>query len=342
MRRQGLLRALWPGLLLLLSACAHTFMVEAPVTVPARVPVQVFPSVWVAGGENQEEIYLLDRIAAHLARDPRREVRRVEPADLEPARQAGQISWLTAVVRLKMGFRADERSQLAAMPMQYCGMFGCSMMSYQTYYTTVPVLHGDAVLSVYEGPTARELSHETFTETVDGERDAARYEITERLADTLTRAVDLSLGRERFRVQESGIPQADLGMRGLRSGLFREARQQLEQAKQLLGGKKRETQARVWHALGVARLLDKQPKAPSERDFDDAQRVLQLAYQLAPSQLRRETLEDVANWRKQQAVLVQQEYAAAHNFALAKGDAASAPPAAPAPEPVPVPAPPAK
>lgn len=316
MRRLSL-RALWPVLLLWLSACAHSFAVEASVMRPARVPVQVFPSVWVAGGENQEEIYLLDRIAAHLARDPRREVRRVDGPELEPARQAGQISWLTAVVQLKVGFRADERSQLAAMPVQYCGMFGCSMMSYQTYSTLVAVLHGDATLTVYEGPTARELSRETFTESTDGDRDdGARYELTERLADVLTRAVDVSLVRERFRVQESGIAQADLGVRALARGQYGEARKQLEAAKQLLGGQKRERQARVWHALGVARLLDKQPKAPDERDFADAERVLQLANQLAPSELRQNTLQDLATWRKQEASLRQQEAAQKHNFAL--------------------------
>jgi hypothetical protein len=331
MRRSRLrLRALWPVLLLWLSACAHTFTVEATVARPARVPVHVFPSIWVAGGENQEEVYLLDRVASHLARDARREVRRVEDAELEPARAAGQISWLTAVVRLKVGFRADERSELAAMPMQYCGMFGCSMMTYQTYSTLVPVLHGDATLTVYEGPTARELSRETFTETLDGDRsDEARREITERLADTLMRAVDVSLARERFRVQESGIAQADLGVRALARGQFREARQQLEEAKKLLGGKKREIQARVWHALGVARLLDKQPKGPSERDFVDAERVLQLAYQLAPSKLRHNTLQDLATWRKQEEALAQQEYAQTHNFGLRTQEAP--PPTAPAP-----------
>ena len=79
------------ALLVCLGACTHKLTVRAPVTLPARAPVFVFPSVWVAGGDSEEEAYLLDRIAADLAREPRREVRRVDDADLEPAREAGQI-----------------------------------------------------------------------------------------------------------------------------------------------------------------------------------------------------------------------------------------------------------
>ena len=37
------------GAALWLSGCAHLIAVQAPVTLPARVPVHVFPSVWVAG-----------------------------------------------------------------------------------------------------------------------------------------------------------------------------------------------------------------------------------------------------------------------------------------------------
>jgi hypothetical protein len=322
------------GAALWLSGCAHLIAVQAPVTLPARVPVHVFPSVWVAGGASQEEIYLLDRVASHLSSDRRREVRRLELRELEPARQAGQISGLTCVLLLKLGYREATRSVMNTVPTQYCGIYGCSGIVYETYTSQVPVLVGDATLVVYEGPTARELSRDTFSESVDGGRDeATRYALIERLAETLVRGVDVSLGRESFSLEESGIEQADQGVRALAGGQFKQGRALLEQAVQALGGEKPDKQAKVWHALGVARLFDAQPLAPSEQGFADAERALKLAYQLEPSALHQQSLETLATWHKQQAVLLEQQYAAAHNFELARQNAAArqAPPAPPTP-----------
>ena len=81
----------WAALLalaLFVSACVRSLTVSSAVTLPARAPVFVFPSVWVAGGKYEEEVYLLDRIATHLARDKRREVRRLQAEELEPAHGA--------------------------------------------------------------------------------------------------------------------------------------------------------------------------------------------------------------------------------------------------------------
>ena len=331
------------GAALWLSGCAQLIAVQAPVTLPARVPLHVFPSVWVAGGASQEEIYLLDRIASHLSADRRREVRRLELRELEPARQAGQISGLTSVLLLKLVYREGARNVINTVPTQYCGIYGCSGIVYETYTSQVPVLVGDATLTVYEGPTARELSRDTFTESVDGGRDeATRYALIERLAAALIRGVDVSLGREQFSLEESGLEQADQGVRALAQGQFKQGRAALEQAVQALGGEKPDKQAKVWHALGVARLLDAQPLAPTEQGFADAERALKLAYQLEPSALHQQSLETLANWRKQQAVLVEQLYAAAHNFELARQNAAALPAPPPAPSASPAPeAPPA-
>ncbi|HEX6246143.1 MAG TPA: hypothetical protein VFZ61_34705 [Polyangiales bacterium] len=303
-----------------LSGCTHTLVVQAPTTLPARVPVYVFPSVWVAGGDGQEEIYLLDRVASHLSRDRRREVRRLELAELEPARQAGRISPLTCVVLLKLNFRDESRDVTNTVPTQYCGMYGCGMVTYHSYQTQIPVLVGEATLTVFEGPTARELSREPFREQVDGERsDDARYAVVERLADALTRGIDLSVGRQRFDLEESGIEQGDEAVAALASGQFKQAEEALEQlARTGLGGQKIMAQARVWHALGIARLLETQPLPPTAQTFVEAERALKLAYQLSPDSLRQRALETLALWRKQQSVLAEQQYAWTHNFELAR------------------------
>jgi hypothetical protein len=301
---------------LLVASCVRTLTIASAVTLPARAPVFVFPSVWVAGGKYEEEIYLLDRIAAFLARDKRREVRRVNAEELEPARQAGQISWLTAVVELSLSLRSSERAYTSMMPMQYCGLYSCGLTSYGMYSSYLPVLRGEAVLTVYEGPTARVLSRETFSDYVEGDSSQVlRPELVERLGEQLEDGVDLHMERRAFKLQKTGLRGADDGIASLSIGKYKEGRALLETAAKSLGGEKRQIQARVLHALGVSRVL---APTPGSADLADALRALRMAAQVDPRPLYRDSLRRVEELDKQTKVLVVQQQAFEHNFALAK------------------------
>jgi hypothetical protein len=316
------------------SACLSSLTIASAVTMPARAPVFVFPTVLVAGGKYEEEVYLLDRIAAHLARDKRREVRRVQADELEPARQAGQISWLTAVVQLSLSLRSSERlyTTMAATP--YCGPYGCGYGMYGygmygAYNTYVPVLRGEVVLTVHEGPTARVLSRETFSDFAEGDAlQALRPELIERLAQQLEEGVDLHLERMTFVLGQTKIKAVDDGIALLSLGKYKEGRAALEGAAKALGGEKKETQARVLHALGVSRVLS---PTPGSMDLADALRALRLAAQVDPHKRYLDTLSRVEKLAKQTQVVVAQQQAAAHNFQLADEAKQVVPGTAPAP-----------
>jgi hypothetical protein len=333
--------ALLLGALLLSSACVRSLTIASGVTLPARAPVFVFPTVWVAGGKYEEEVYLLDRIAAHLARDKRREVRRLQVEELEPARQAGQISWLTAVVQLSLTLHSSQHLYTNMMPMQYCGPYSCGLTSYSMYSSYIPVLRGQVVLTVHEGPTARVLSRETFSDFVEGDvNQVLRPELIERLADQLLDGVDLHLQRMTFTLYETDIRAADDGIAQLARGKYKEGRALLESAAKALGGEKKEVQARTLYALGISRVL---APTPGSSDLADALRALRLAVTVDPHPGYRETLTRVEDLAKQTQVLVMQQQAAEHNFKLAEEErrsiaaqsaetpAAPVAPAAPAP-----------
>jgi hypothetical protein len=308
---------------LLAASCVRTLTIASAITLPARAPVFVFPSVWVAGGKYEEEIYLLDRLAAFLARDKRREVRRVNADELEPARQAGQISWLTAVVQLSLTLRSSERAYTSMMPMQYCGPFSCGLTSYGMYSSYMPVLRAEAVLTVYEGPTAHVLSRETFSDYLEGDSSQVlRPELIERLGERLEDGVDLHMERMAFKLQKTGLRGVDDGIASLAIGKYKEGRALLEGAAKSLGGEKRQIQARALHALGVSRVL---APAPGSADLADALAALRQAAQVDPRPLYRDSLQRVEELEKQTKVLVVQQQAFEHNFALAKQAQAASP-----------------
>ncbi len=338
MRRGPLLLVLLASVLLA-GACARSLTVAAAVTLPARAPVFVFPSVWVAGGKYEEEVYLLDRIAAFLARDKRREVRRVRADELEPARQAGQISALTAVVQLSLSLHSSERMHTSLMPLTYCSPFSCGLTSYGMYSSYIPLMRAQVALTVHEGPTARVLSHETFTDEVEGDSvSGARQELIERLAEQLEDGVDLHMRRMAFTLQQTEIRAADDAIAQLSLGKYKEGRAGLEAAAKSLAGEKKQIQARVLHALGVARVL---APNPGSTDLSDALRALRLAEQVDGRPRYRDTIRRVKELSEQVKVLAAQQQAYEHNFKLTGAGAGvpdAAPSAAPSP-PAPVPPP---
>lgn len=299
-----------------LAACAPSLSVRAPVQVPARVPVGVFPSIWVVGGGSADEQYLLDRLAAHLAGDQRREVRRVEPQQLQAARSAGQVSPLTAVVTLQLMLRSGTRRHVDTMPVQYCGMYGCAMQ-YQSYVEMVPELAGEVVLSVSHGPSGQVLQVDRSTETVIGDREDVMHEqLLERIALQLARAVEITPVPERFALVRSKQKQARAGVELLARGKLAQGRAELERAAQALGGLDKETQAAVWYDLGVARYVAPGESGLTPQALADAERAFAWAARLSSQPRYARALERVAEARERLALIEQQRRAAAHNFSL--------------------------
>jgi hypothetical protein len=303
-----------------LSACAGGLAVQAPVQLPARIPVGVFPSIWVVGGSSADEQYLLDRLATDLARDRRREVRRVDPAQLAAARAAGQVSPLTAVVTLQLMLRSGTRRAQSTVPVQYCGMYGCTMQ-YQSYVEMVPELAGEVVLTVAEGPSGRTLQLDRSTETVIGDReDLMHGQLIERIALSLARAVEITQVPERIALERSRHKQARAGLSLLARGKLAEGRAELERAVRALGGLDKQTQAAIWYDLGVARYVAPGPQGLTPQALAEAARAFGWARRLSPEPRYARALERVAEAQKRLAVIEQQQRAAAHNFSLVTGD----------------------
>jgi hypothetical protein len=308
------------GLLLLaLTGCAQTLFARAPALLPARVPVSVFPSIWVAGGGSADERYLLDRLAADLARDQRREVRRVDPAQLAAARGAGQVSSLTAVVTLDLKLRSGTRRNYDMVPVQYCGMYGCSTQ-FQGYVEIVPELAGEVLLTVAEGPSGRVLQIDRSTQSVIGDReDVMHTELLEDFARQLAQAVEISQTSERFELAPSKLTAAREGVELLARGKLVEGRSALERAARALGGHDKRTQAAVWYDLGVARYLAPGEQGLTPQALADAERAFTWAHRLSPEPRHQRALARVAEAHKRLALIAQQRLAEEHNFALVTG-----------------------
>lgn len=305
------------ALLLLIAGCAQTVVVRAPSLLPARVPLQVFPAIWVAGPASGDEGYVLDRLAAQLAEDRRREVRRVELEQLEPARLAHQIRPLTAVIRITLQQSHEQQQQSDMLPVQSCGMFGC-VTTFQSYVQVVDVRSADATLYLHDGPTAQVLQTMRFgAKASDLESDRPQELALERLVQQLLAGTDVMRIREEYRLYSSRVKSAERGVDLLVHGKWVEGRAQLEQAARELGGRDKETQARVWYDLGVARLLAPGNNGLSDDALAAAERALRWAERVLPSEQNRQALSHVAELRKRQQVLIEQKRAQELNYARA-------------------------
>lgn len=305
-------------LALLMGACAQTMTARAPLLVPAKVPVRVFPSIWVAGGDNPIENYLLDRLASHLAQDGRREVRRVQTAELEPAREAGRIAGTTAVVFLRASSNEAVRRYWDSAPTQYCGFYGCST-NFQSYMVTALEVAVRAELTVYEGPSARVLQQERYERSLLGEdTQELRQVVVEQLAVELEHSVDVLRIRPRFELYRvRGMPEVKAALERIGKGDWTGGRAHLEKAATQLSGQKKSIQARVWYNLGIARWAAPGPAGLTAEAYAAAHRALAIAQSVAPAPHHASALAELDMARKGFEILEAQRQATAHNFELA-------------------------
>jgi hypothetical protein len=297
---------------------------------PARIPVRAFPTIWISGGNLDEEVFLQDRLAAHLADDGQHEVRRVDLADLEPARKAGTISAYTVVVLIDLKVDQSTRSDWATSAMPACGYYGC-YMGYQSYPVTIPELRGEAVVTVYEGPTAKVLQREKFSNLTVNDYEGSTDALLGGLAKEIERAVDVLRKRERVELYKvKSVPGVNEAVALIEKGKWYEGRDLLEKAKDQLAGQDDKNRARVWFDLGLARWFAPGPAGLSQSAYNDAKVALQQALELEPHPVHRRVLAALEVARKNYAVLEEQRQATVHNYALrATGQAPPAIPSAP-------------
>jgi hypothetical protein len=307
------------ALLVLLAACARTVPVRAPVLLPAQVPVRSYPSIWVSGGQLEDEVYLQDRLAAHLAKDGRREVRRIDLAELEPARKAGDIPETTIVVLVDFESEVGTQNDWVTSPGYVCGFYGC-FTQFQSYPVSIPELRGEVVLTVYEGPTARVLQRERFRAQRTGDEDDETADaLVEELAGQLERAVDVLRVRKRIELYEVDVPGVAEAIALIRRGKWEEGRKLLEQAAASLGAASRKVQARVWFDVGLARWFGPGPDGLTKAAYEAAKQAFEKAQELEPHPVHRRALADLARARNDFAVLEEQRRATEANFAAAAG-----------------------
>jgi hypothetical protein len=327
--------------LLLLAACSPTVTVHGPTLFPARMPVRAFPTIWISGGSLDEEVFLQDRLAAHLADDGQHEVRRVDLAELEPARKAGKISATTVVILIDLKVDESVRNDWATSPASVCGYYGC-YTQYQSYPISVPELRGEAQVTVYEGPTARVLQRERFHNLSADDSEQGADALLEGLAREIERSVDVLRKRERVQLYEvKEVPGVNDAVALIESGKWYEGRDLLERAKDQVAGEDPETQARVWFDLGLARWFAPGPAGLTESAYQDARRALAMALELEPHPVHRRVLAALDLARKNYAVLEEQRRATAHNYALRTSAQQEAQPVAPTPAPEATPSTPA-
>jgi hypothetical protein len=302
------------GALLLFSGCVRSTMVRVPVTLAARVPVRVFPSIWVAGGNFAEDERIAERLAAHLAQDGKSEVRRVELSELEPARLSGQIPTSTAVVLIELDLREGIQQYWDTAPVQSCGYYGCSTQ-YQSFASTAPQITAVASVTVYEGPTARVLQREQVGRSlVSDSAESARLDVVESIAADVEKLVDTFRVNERVTLYRVDLPEVEAALRRIEAGKWVEGRTLLETAKDKLGGLKRRTQARVWYDLGMARRFAPGKSGLDQATYQAAQRAFHWAMRLDPREEYERARERLERHYRSVIDLAEQDRARRHNF----------------------------
>jgi hypothetical protein len=319
-------------LLVLLSlgaGCAQSTMVRMPVTLAARVPVRVFPVIWVAAGAHDPDQELADVLAAHLAEADESEIRRVELSELEPARVAGKIPPSTVVVLVEVELRDGLHTYWDTAPTQTCGFYTCTTQ-YESYVATANEVSGRLTLTVYEGPTARVLQTENVVRTLVGDDPrSVRGAMLDWLADDVQRLVDSADVTERVHLYRVSLPEVKAALARIENGDWEEGRALLEQAKERLSGMKKREQAKVFYNLGMARRFAPGPQGLDAEAYAAAKRAFEWAVKLDPSPQHQRALTKLERQYVGLIDLEAQRRARAHNFTLPKhaADAAHAAPA---------------
>jgi hypothetical protein len=291
------------------------------------------------------ETQLLDRVAQHIATDTTTEVRRVDLAELEPAREAGAIPTATVVLALDLAFEEASRSYVGQQPVQYCGIAGC-WVTYANYVGTSQAVIGKAKATVYDGPTARVLQEREFRAEVAGnDASSMRANVLDSLVGQITQAVDMLRTQVRIPLARVNVPGLREALVLMKAGRYAEARAQLETLAHSLGGYSGRKQSAVWFDLGVARWFSRGDAGLDAQTYADAKRAFEWSERAEAGRGAQQALRELELDYQRQQIRVQQEQARAYNFTLTTPPAAAGPkpemaPSAPSAQPrgaIPVP-----
>ncbi len=311
--------------LALLGGCVRSTLVRVPVTFAARVPVRVFPQIWVAGGNFDEDERIAERLAAHLAQDGKSEVRQVDISELEPARLAGNIPATTAVVLVELELREGLQQYWETAPIQSCGYYNCATQ-YQPFTSAAPEVTAVATVTVYEGPTARVLQRERVGRTIVSQSaERARLDIVEMIADEVEQLVDTLRVNERVTLYRVDMPEVEVAIGRIEAGKWAEGRALLETAKDQLGGRKKKQQARVWYNLGMARRFSPGENGLDEAAYQAAQRAFNWAMRIDPSLQYERAIVRLERHYRNMIQLAEQELSRKHNFEVVAAQPQDAP-----------------
>lgn len=302
-----------------LAGCGGATTVSGAVVHPAEIPVRSFPRVWIAGGHLGYELELLEALNVHLG-GGRADVRRVELDDLEPMRVNGRIPPATVVLILDVRMEEGTRPEWTTRPETVCGPMGCYTSNRSVVYE-VPTLEATAILTVYDGPTAR-IQQRARTRSRHEGRDypVMRDRAVRVLKEKLLAMVDQRREEVDVDLLEVDVPDVERAIAVIDEGNWSEGRRILDAswdtpAVQALDD---EDKARVLYDIGQARRFDPSTLGDHDAHFDAAERAFRAAIRHdREEEVYAEALEALERHRRQVEVVRAQEQAAEHNYRMA-------------------------
>lgn len=295
--------------------CAHGVTVRGEVVQPAQVPVRAFPRIIVTSSEEAEAERLADAVAQHLVVS-RSRVRRMSQAEVDAARERGDLGRATAVVSVAVAVSSRLRAQWARRREMTCGPLGCTDTN-RPYLRNVPLIVGSASIRVIHGPSGRVLQRENVSDEEAGLDDVgARLRVLERLGERVLALLDQRTELVAVELVPVDLPRVRGALDAIREGRWAEGRRVLERfvEAQSFSTLPSETRARVLYDLGLARRFDRE--LPHDARFELAADALRAAVRLQPEARYARALEALDEHRQSRAEVVRQRNAMAHNFAL--------------------------
>ena len=312
-----------------LVGCARGPVVSASYEVPPQVPLRSFPRVLVTSGHDPLEIMLAQELVRHLSADI--EAWRVDRDRLEHMRIRGDIPAASLVVLLEVHSREGVEVETTSRPETVCGASGCyNRTRYDDF--NVPTLRATAVVTVYEGPTARVLQRVHIEARERGRTlEAMQERILARLLTDVRQLVDSRSEQVEVRLLPVDLPGVSEALALIEAGSWREGRVGLETAAQSAAAAAlgRGDRARLLYDLGIARRFDPvTAQEDSASHFAAAEAALRKAVQLDPRERYADALARLRAHRRATVDAARQREAAERNFSLEHHAEAPEPPPA--------------
>ncbi len=320
-----------------LAGCSGALAVRGAIVQPARVPVRAFPRILVTADESPEADQLADAMARHLVVG-RSAVRRVAPDEVEAMRAAGRLRRATVVVHVSLTITRHERPEWMRRETLDCGPLGC-IETRRPYVEDVPVLRATLSLTVRDAETGRLLQREAVEDEEAGmDVLGMRLRVLERVRAQTLALLDQRAEPVVVELHPVDAPPVRRALARIGEGEWAEGRALLERFVRSAACDALPTDQRaiVLSDLGQARRFD--TRVSAGRRLAAAARALGAAVRLVPAPRFASALADLEAHRRSRALVREQQEAMAHNFSLARADAAPPPGQSPADA---IPAPPA-